>query len=643
MTRYGACGWTTRWGQRAGIAVVTTVVGLSPMMLGASAASAAPPPMTGNGFGVSGAWGDPVADTVARVKGRNFVAADPGSLYTVESAIGARKVWTKRDSAGRQLTGQGVSVAVLDSGTAAVPGLSGAGKLTYGPDLSVESNGVLADQDTFGHGTFMAGIIAAHDGGALTAKTIARLDPSVQLGIAPDAGLVSLKLANTDGSSDVSQIIAALNWVTEHQSAPNGNRIRVINLSFGTDSIQPYQLDPLAAAAENAWHHGVVVVVSGGNEGQHAGRLTDPAMDPYVLAVGASDANDSLTGWATPMPAAFSNSGTAQRHVDLLAPGTSLVSLRDPGSFIDVNHPEGRVAGDTSGRLFRGSGTSQAAAVVSGAAALLLQANPDLTPDQVKAALMNTATPVLASPIYAGAGQLDIAAAVAAVKLGDVPLTDAALSPPVTQHYPVSTGQGSLDAARGGSGLTDTDGQPITGETDAQGQPWNPATWWAAASQATSWTGGTWLGTTWTGDHWSTSTDGYTRWSTAHWTAARWSDEDWSRRPLVRRPLVRRPLVRRPLVRQRLGLILTPQLPSYSLRADAAEVSANAGSSQPPADLTRRRRDSGLDQGGDGLATAIVALAPVACRILDNRAGQGESADGPVWASPLHAQWPIRA
>jgi serine protease AprX len=528
MARYGECGKTTRWGYRTGCAVVVAALGLTVAGGTGTAAWADSVTASGAGVGVSAAWGDPVADAVATVLGRNSAAADPGSLYTVENAIRARAVWKQRDSAGRQITGQGVSVAVLDSGTAAVPGLSGPGKLSYGPDLSVESNGVLADQDTFGHGTFMAGIIAAHDGGALTANNIDSLDPSVQLGVAPDAGLVSLKLANTDGSSDVSQIIAALNWVTEHQSALNGSRVRVINLSFGTDSIQPYQLDPLAAAAENAWHHGVVVVVSGGNEGQNAGRLTNPAIDPYVLAVGASDASDSLTGWATPMPASFSNSGTAQRHVDLLAPGTSLVSLRDPGSFIDVNHPEGRVAGDVTGRLFRGSGTSQAAAVVSGAAALLLQANPNLTPDQVKAALMNTAKPVLASPIYAGAGQLDVQAALSAVRIGALPLIGTALAPPVTQHYPISTGQGSLDAARGGSAITDADGQPITGETDAQGQPWDPAAWWAAASHGTSWSGGTWMGATWTGDHWTTGSDGHNHWSAARWSAARWSDADWS-------------------------------------------------------------------------------------------------------------------
>ena len=115
----------------------------------------------------------------------------------------------------------------------------------------------------------------------------------MQLGVAPDAELESLKLATTDGSTDVSQVIAALDWVTQHPFTADGTPIRVVNLAYGTDSVQPYQADPLAAAVENAWHHGIVVVVSGGNEGPSANRLTDPAMDPYVLAVGASDGKDS--------------------------------------------------------------------------------------------------------------------------------------------------------------------------------------------------------------------------------------------------------------------------------------------------------------------------------------------------------------
>jgi serine protease AprX len=476
-------------------------------------------------------WGDDISDRVALTQhGRNDADADPGSLYTVENAIGARSVWRQRDSANRPITGQGVTVALLDSGADPVSGLDGEGKLSYGPDLSIESNGVLIDQDTYGHGTHMAGIIAGRDAAALTDKTIAGLDPSVQLGVAPDASLLSMKLATTDGSTDVSQVIAALNWVTEHQTGYDGSRVRVVNLSFGTDSVQPYQLDPLAAAAENAWHHGLVVVVSGGNEGPSAGRLTNPAIDPYVIAVGASDSKDTVAGWKVPSVASFSSGGTAERHVDLLAPGSSIVSLRDPGSFIDVNHPEGLVAGDATGRLFRGSGTSQAAAVVSGAAALLLQAYPGLTPDQVKAALVSTASRMPASPLNAGAGQLDVAAALSAVRTANLAKSLKVLDRLSAQTFPVSTGQGSLDAARGGDSLVDADGVPLTGEIDVQGNPWDAAAWWAASSGLTSWVGGDWMGSTWTGSDWAGASDDLdsARWSSARWSSARWSSARWS-------------------------------------------------------------------------------------------------------------------
>ena len=490
----------------------------------AAAATAAPtPPIPPP---PPGPWGDPKADKVAKgPRGKNNPGLDPGSLYAIEKAIGARSVWIRRDAAKRQITGQGVGVALLDTGVSAVPGLDGAGKVVAGPDLSIEANSPLTDQDTFGHGTHLAGIIAAHDPATLTATTIPKLRPSVQLGVAPGATLEPIKLATTDGSTDVSQIIAALDWVTQHQTLPDGTRVRVINLSFGTDSVQPYESDPLAAAAENAWRHGLVVVVSGGNEGPNAGRLTDPAMDPYVLSVGASDSSLTLSGWSHPTVASFSSSGTMQRHVDVLAPGRSIVSLRDPGSFIDRNHPEGRVSGDVTGRLFRGSGTSQAAAVVSGAAALLLQAYPHLTPDQVKATLIATATPVKASRTLAGAGQINVLAALNAAKAITGPK-----APTRAQTWRISTGHGSLDAARAGNHLVDADGNVLSGEIDIQGNSFNAARWWAAASKLASWRGGSWNGAIWTGSTWAAPKPPdveSTCWSSARWSSARWADANW--------------------------------------------------------------------------------------------------------------------
>jgi serine protease AprX len=480
-------------------------------------------------------WGgDATADVVSQDTGGNYQASqDPGSLFTVDRAIGARGLWLRRDRSGRPLTGQGVSVALLDSGVSPVAGLNGAGKVTYGPDLSIEGNGVLTQQDTYGHGTFLAGIIAGR-GTSFPSWSLPLMPSYVQLGVAPDAKLLAMKLATTDGSVDVSQVIASVDWVTQHPVMPDGTRIRVINLSYGTNSTQDYLADPLAAAVENAWHHGIVVVTSAGNDGAENGRLTDPAIDPYVIAVGATDSNSQLNGWAARNTdaASFTEVGSDSRHADLVAPGTSLVSLRAPGSFIDRNNPSGLVEGDASGRLFRGSGTSQSAAVVSGSVALLLQAYPTLTPDQVKFALTSTADSIPSSnPITVGAGTIDLAQALeTAGRLTGTTTPAASLRASARQSFARSTGQGSIEAARGGSLLVDVTGADLSGEIDVQGNPWKPAAWWGATSTLTSWSGGKWLGTTWTGDDWLPAGPGLTsnRWSSNRWSSNRWSSADWS-------------------------------------------------------------------------------------------------------------------
>src|SRR5450631_4108238 len=533
----------TWWGSAA-TAAITAAVTAAAMCVSAAPAQAvvgqgAPAPShatvvpTTGGFS-AGSWGDPAADTVSSDAAGTYQAAkDPGSLYTVEKAIGARGLWAKRDASGKSLTGQGISVAVLDSGISQVDALDGTGKVTYGPDLSIEGNGVLTQEDTFGHGTFMAGIIAGR-GTTSPSTKLSSAPADVQLGVAPDAGLLAMKLATTDGSVDVSQVIAALDWVTQHPVLPDGTRVRVVNLSYGTDSAQDYQADPLAAAAENAWHHGIVVVTSAGNGGSDNGRLTDPAIDLYFNAVGATESNTKVTGWAPNKTtvADFSQVGSADRHADLVAPGTSLVSARAPGSFIDVNNPSGLVSGDTSGKLFRGSGTSQSAAVVSGSVALLLQAYPTLTPDQVKFALTSSADPVTnASPTADGAGTLNLTNALdAASHLTGTDKTAASLRAAAVQGFPSSTGQGSIDAARGGSVVVDAAGNDLSGEIDVQGNPWNPAAWWSATSTLSAWSGGQWLGVTWTGDNWAPASGGLSshRWSTAEWSSHRWSTANWS-------------------------------------------------------------------------------------------------------------------
>jgi serine protease AprX len=199
---------------------------------------------------------------------------------------------------------------------------------------------------------------------------------------------------------------------------------------------------------------------------------------------------------------------------------------------VDVNNPSGLVSGDASGALFRSSGTSGAAAVVSGSVALLLQAYPTLTPDQVKFALTSSADPVQgASPTADGAGTLDLTQALDAAKHLTAAGHEASrLQAAAVQAFPISTGQGSIDAARGGSFLIDAAGNTLSGEIDVQGTPWDPAAWWQATSTLSAWSGGKWLGVTWTGDGWLPNPGGLSssRWSSSRWSSSRWSTADWS-------------------------------------------------------------------------------------------------------------------
>jgi serine protease AprX len=357
----------------------------------------------------------------------------------------------------------------------------------------------------------MAGIIVGRDQPQSNPSQYA--DPKRFTGVAPDARLISLKVAAADGGVDVSQVIAAINWVTEHAHDPGFN-IRVLNLSFGTDSTQDYRLDPLAYAAEVAWRSGIVVVVAGGNDGSSRTVLADPAMDPYVLAVGGEDPQGTIDTSDDTVPA-FATRGTSNRHVDLVAPAVHLISLRDPGGYIDQAHPEGRVGS----RFFRGSGTSQATAVTSGAAALLLQKYPSLGPDQFKKLLMTTAVPFPgSSAIYRGAGALEVANALAA---------PVGTNSQTASRY--GTGLGSLEQARGTAHVT-ANGVDLVGEQDIFGAAWNGAVWAPKALAGRTWTGGDWNGSTWTGTDWSDSSLLGAAWAARTWTDNDWTGVSWSSR-----------------------------------------------------------------------------------------------------------------
>jgi serine protease AprX len=429
-----------------------------------------------------------------------------GSWKRNIEVIKAKELW----KAG--FLGQGVDVALIDSGVAPVEGITT--NLIHGPDLSFDSPADnLRYLDTYGHGTHLAGIIAGRDSTIPPGREDEELDKAF-LGVAPKARVVSVKVASASGATDVSQVIAGIDWVVQHRNT-DGLNIRVLNLSFGTDGTQSYLLDPLTYAAEVAWRKGIVVVVSAGNSGFGSSRLNNPAFDPFVIAVGADNTQGTNDPKDDLIPS-WSARGDATRRPDLVAPGASVVSLRVPGSHVDLANP-GALVGTS--RFFKGSGTSQAAAVVSGAAALLLSQRPNLNPDQVKYLLKSTAVRLPNADLDSqGAGLINLKAA----KESFTPL--AAL---VQQLFPTSTGLGTLEGARGSVHVTDGD-VVLTGELDIFGATFDTSVWALASLFGNTWSGGAWNGNTWSGNTWSGNTWSGNTWSGNTWSGNTWSGNTWS-------------------------------------------------------------------------------------------------------------------
>ena len=431
--------------------------------------------------------------------------ADVDSMHNIATVVGARDTWSR-------FTGRGIDIGIIDSGVNAVAGLEGPGKVIRGTDLSFDSqHPALRHLDTFVHGTHMAGIMAGRDRSAEPAKTVAD-DATSYLGVAPDARVVSLKVADAYGSTDVSQVLAAIDWTVQH-GRQNGMNVRVLNLSFSVPPRQAYEVDPLSHAVEVAWRNGIVVVTSAGNDGTAAGTLGNPAYNPRILAVGAVESNGTRDTADDVIPS-WSSRGTAARSPDIVAPGAHVQGLRVAGSLIDHQHGAG--PGSINARFLRGSGTSQAAAVVSGAAAVLLEQRPSLTPDQVKALLTSTARKLpAADPQASGKGLIDLKRAIQTA------------TPTVTQDAVRSTGTGSLELARGGRALVRND-VALTGERDIFGKPYDAAAQAAARTSLSSWSGGAWNGSTWTGVSWDgVSWDGVS-WDGVSWNGVSWNGVSWN-------------------------------------------------------------------------------------------------------------------
>ena len=293
-------------------------------------------------------------------------------------------------------TGAGVGVAVLDSGvTPWHDDLTNftAATYPYGNQRVAAFvdfvNGQVTPYDDNGHGTHVAGIIAGNGTDSNGQKA----------GSAPDASIVSLKVLDAYGNGNIGNIIAALDWVVANKDAYN---IRVINMSVGASIKESYWTDPLTLAAKRVVDAGVVVVAAAGNIGKNAageeqyGGITAPGNAPWVLTVGASSSmgtpqrdDDTMAGYSSRGPSAVDFGAKP----DITAPGTGIVSLADPASQFYTTKAAFLVPGQVSTSYvpyLSLSGTSMASPVVAGTVALMLQANPSLTPNMVKAILQYT-------------------------------------------------------------------------------------------------------------------------------------------------------------------------------------------------------------------------------------------------------------
>jgi serine protease AprX len=305
-----------------------------------------------------------------------------GTMERTGATIGS--TWV-RENLG--LDGAGVGVAIIDSGVTSGHDDLGGGRVVHFADF-VDFQPLASDE--YGHGTHVAGIIAGSGYDSNSARR----------GVAPAANLVVLKVLDGDGYGYISNVIAALDYAVEHRAQFN---IRVINLSVAAGVYESYNTDPLTLAAKRAVRAGVVVVTAAGNLGRNAqravqyGGITAPGNAPWVLTVGASSHNGTANRNDDSM-AAFSSRGPSfidyAAKPDLVAPGVGIESLADATSTLFATHPAARLWGtlDTATQPYLSlSGTSMAAPVVTGTVALMMQANPALTPNLVKAILQYTA------------------------------------------------------------------------------------------------------------------------------------------------------------------------------------------------------------------------------------------------------------
>jgi serine protease AprX len=319
------------------------------------------------------------------------------SVDDVTAAVAADLAWSYG------YDGQGVGIAVIDSGVQAHNDLNtwstSSARVVYRESFVA---GDPSTVDAYGHGTHVAGIAAGN--GYLSQSGY----QYQYQGVAPGANIINLRVLDANGCGTDSGVIAAIQRAIELKLQYN---IRVLNLSLGRRVYESFKYDPLDQAVEKAWKAGIVVVVAAGNSGRDNsmgtngyGTIAVPGNDPYVITVGATSTNGTMT-WVDDKIASYSSKGpTLIDHVvkpDIIAPGDKVVSLRAANTTLVNGNPAMNVyaLGSTATpHYFKLSGTSMATPVVAGSVALMLQKDPTLTPDLVKARLMKTANKLM--PIF---------------------------------------------------------------------------------------------------------------------------------------------------------------------------------------------------------------------------------------------------
>ena len=396
-----------------------------------------------------------------------------GTMERTSATIGATGV---RQELGYD--GSGIGVAVIDSGVTSwhddltQPGLPGSQRVDQFVDFV---NGLTTPYDDYGHGTHVAGIIAGNgfdSGGA-------------RAGIAPGARLWALKVLDGSGRGRISAVIAALDYVVSHGGSV---QIRIINLSVGAGVFESYDTDLFTLAAKRAVDQGIVVVASAGNAGKDShghtkyGGVTAPGNAPWVLTVGASSTQGTVDR-ADDLVATFSSRGPTavdrRAKPDVVAPGVGIESLSDPASALFASKAPYLLNGTvptTYPPYLSLSGTSQAAPVVAGTVALMLQANPALTPNAVKALLQYTAQAYAGyDALTQGAGFLNARGAVDLARF---------FAAPLERPYPTSTANWSRQLLWGNHRVQ---GGRLTPDANALGAdvPWGAAA--TPAGQAVTW------------------------------------------------------------------------------------------------------------------------------------------------------------